>query len=140
MSTQETNDMPDDGSEMVEVEGTDKKVKIHNIYGIADCHGIESWLPVKKDKTDKDMQHNVSMMMMRADANRQRHSVVYLARLLEHDFKKFTGYCEKGSPKYDKEALECLKQRNLGEVKLLASGNAKKSWGLIPNSELDPYN
>jgi len=131
MSTQETND----GSEMVEVEGTDKKVKIHNIYGIADCHGIDSWLPVKKDKTDKDMQNNVSMMMMRVDANRQRHSVVYIARLLEYDFKKFTGYCE-NSPK---EALECLKQRNLGEIKLLASGNAEKSWGLIPNDELDPY-
>ena len=137
MSTQETNDKPDDGSEMVEVEGTDKKVKIHNIYGIAACHGIESWLPVKKDRKDEDMQHNVSMMVMRANANRQRHSVVYLAWLLEHDFKKFTGYCEKQD---DKDALEWLQQRNLGEIKLLGDGNAKKSWGLIPNSELDPYN
>ena len=127
----------DDGSELVEVEGNDKKVKIHNFYGIADCHGIESWMPVKKDTKDKEMMQDVSLMMMRANANRQRHAVVYRARLLEHDFKRFEKTCKSEN---HIEALEYLKLRNIGEVGLHADGNPKKSWKLIPNPELDPYN
>ena len=93
--------------------------------GIADAHGIESFLPLEKS--------NISIMIIRAHANRHRHAVVYAVEMepklielinIKLKIQKFM------------EALKCLKTF-VTEIKIEKS--FEKSWRLIPNHDLDPY-
>ena len=53
-------------------------------YGIADAHGIESFRPVTFNMAIEGFEvdpRELSMMVLRANANRHRHAVVYQAEL-----------------------------------------------------------
>ena len=95
-------------------------------YGIADAHGLESFRPVT---------FNMAMMVLRANANRHRHAVVYQAELPIPACKDINNLLKDG--KYD-EALVKLKEEAT-YIMLAKSPGAQKSWNLIPNPDLDPH-
>ncbi len=50
-------------------------------FGIADAHGIESFIQGEPDSSENSSK--AMMLHMRAGANRHRHAVVYIADLTE---------------------------------------------------------
>lgn len=109
--------------------------------GLADAHGLESFIPwtntyvislLNKDKAANDM---VSMLFWRARANRHRHAVVYRATLSQEDANIVNDLVDKGK---FKEALIKLKKL-ASVVEITNTLGMKKSWNLIPNDDLDPY-
>lgn len=107
-------------------------------YGIADAHGLESFQPVTFNSDIEGLAidpRELSMMVLRANANRHRHAVVYQADLPIpvcneiHDLLK--------GHKYE-EALMKLKEKSTN-IMLARSPGAEKSWKLIPNADLDPF-
>lgn len=107
-------------------------------YGIADAHGLESFNPVTYDLTSETFNidpRELSMMMLRVNANRHRHAVLYQAELTAAQGKEIDAMMEGGE--YS-EALLKLKEE-AKTIALAKSPGAEKSWGLIPNPDLDPY-
>jgi hypothetical protein len=107
-------------------------------YGIADAHGIETFRPVTFNTEIEGFEvdpRELSMMVLRANANRHRHAVVYQAELSISAAKEILALIKDG--KYD-EALEKLKEEAT-DIMLARSPGAQKSWNLIPNPDLDPY-
>jgi hypothetical protein len=102
-------------------------------FGIADAHGIESF--IKGDPTD--INHSVQAMVLdlRAGANRHRHAVVYIADLSEESAALIQADLDDG---LFPESLDNLKGEALS-ISLTNLPGAEKSWILIPNSDLDPY-
>jgi len=107
-------------------------------YGIADAHGLESFRPVTFDMSTEGFNidpRELSMMLMRANANRHRHSVVYQVDLTPAQGKEIEAMMDAGE--YS-EALVELKEV-AKTISLAKSPGAEKSWRLIPNPDLDPY-
>lgn len=104
-------------------------LKTETYVGVADAHGIESFHR-KEDTTSFDR----SCRIIRADANRHRHAVYFEADLDKESLKVVNGFLEES--KYAL-ALEWLKRLS---VELRSMPNHEKSWKLIPNVDLDPYN
>ena len=107
-------------------------------YGIADAHGIESFRPVTFNMAIEGFEvdpRELSMMVLRANANRHRHAVVYQAELPIPACREINALIKDG--KYD-EALVKLKEEAT-DIMLARSPGAQKSWNLIPNPDLDPY-
>lgn len=126
-------------------------------YGIADCKGLESFLPAPNQsereatsdlfdlgltvdydpsQEDKEFKHNVNMMSMRCQFNTQRFAVVYLVKLDRESADEIEEMLSHGE--YE-EALIHLK--DVAQEVKLARGrgvNAEKAWNKIPNPELDP--
>jgi len=93
--------------------------------GIADCHGIESFLPIGDDDNTK------KMLVMRAKFNRQRHALYYEVFLNAEEAAEITKHLR--SNNFD-IALNVLKAHEVFVPKDMAN-----SWKLIPCDELDPY-
>lgn len=107
-------------------------------YGIADAHGIESFEPVKlssETETFKMEGPKVSLMVLRAQANRHRHAVVYSANVSLKDSLEIYKMLDNGE---FVEALLKLKECAT-DIKLAKMPGSEKSWNLIPNADLDPY-
>lgn len=102
-------------------------------FGIADAHGIESF--IQGDPTDSEHKMNAMMLDLRAGANRHRHAVVYIVDLSEEAAALIQADLDDG---LFPEALDNLKGEALN-VSLTNLPGAEKSWRLIPNSDLDPY-
>jgi hypothetical protein len=102
-------------------------------FGIADAHGIESF--IKGDPTEEEHSRTEMMLHLRASANRHRHAVVYIADLTEEAAALIQADLDDG---LFPEALDNLKGEALN-VSLTNLPGAEKSWGLIPNPDLDPY-
>ena len=98
-------------------------------FGIADCYGIESYLDVKKKKKV------LAFMQLRAEANRQRHAVVYEVEVLPAVDRKIRGLLKK------KDWVNSLKvlKKEASMVSVMKRAGMKNSWGMIPNPKLDPY-
>ena len=93
--------------------------------GIADCHGIESFIP--KGETPQ------GYLIFRAEANYQRHAVVYEADMKEED-ATMVGNLIKDN------AETAFKFMNNTAVEIrLAGQRAPKLWSNLPNPNLDPY-
>lgn len=113
-------------------------------YGIADCHGLESFLnyatmvaEARFEGKDGDVGWNsiIQVLIVRAKANRHRHAVAYEADVPIATANKIDKLLAKG--KY-KEALLVLKE--VPDIKVAKDNiGAEKSWRMIPNSALDPY-
>ena len=109
--------------------------------GIADAHGLESFIPAREYNAEEERfttnNKAIAFMSMRANANRQRHAVVYKANLDREAADEVYDLIERGEYA---EALRCIKA-NAIEIGLIKSsmGNAEKSWNLIPNPDLDPF-
>lgn len=97
--------------------------------GVADCYGIESFHR-KEDLSDQDR----SFRIMRASANRQRHAIYYEASMDAKGAEVVSEFLEK---KEWADALECLKQV---AIEFSTLREFEKSYHLIPNPDLDPYN
>lgn len=137
-----------------EPEGT-----FHWYAGVADCLGIDSLFQIDDevyaeadrretltslgiDSEDGDYQvtHNfnqiLGQLVQRAHANKQRHPVVFKARLEEPDGKMIMHMFHNGQ---NEEALKFVK--GLADTIQLAhvgGGNAERTWNKIPNKELNP--
>jgi hypothetical protein len=102
-------------------------------FGIADAHGIESF--IQGDPTD--INHSVQAMVLdlRAGANRHRHAIVFIVDISEITAQDIEDLLEEkdyiGSLVRLKMTVESLQLTNLP--------GAEKSWRLIPNPDLDPY-
>jgi hypothetical protein len=102
-------------------------------FGIADAHGIESF--IQGDPTDQENTIQFMTLDLRAAANRQRHAIVFIVDIPGDVADYIQSDLDEG--RYI-EALNTLK----GSVKTLKLTNlpgAEKSWRMIPNSDLDPY-
>ena len=84
---------------------------------------------MKEDVTAQD----IMSMVIRADANRQRHAVYYEVELDITALKMINGQLDEN--KY-MVALSLLKELSL-ETKLPKTH--AKSWNMIPDPDLDPY-
>jgi hypothetical protein len=107
-------------------------------YGIADAHGIESFTPVTFNSEIEGMEvdpRELSMMVLRANANRHRHAVVYQADLPIPACREINAFIKAGE---FEQALVKLKEEATS-IKLARSPGAEKSWKLIPNPDLDPF-
>ena len=109
----------------------DREISKIKYYGIADAHGIESFM------TEKELKESKFPFVMRADLNRQRHAVFYCAEMYKKDAESIHKLIKQG--KYI-SALETMKCKNH------AFGFPKdheeqygNSWDLIPNPKLDPW-
>ena len=101
-------------------------------FGIADAHGIESFVPADADDAEKQL----IFLGFRANFNRQRHAVLYFVKLDEAEIARVNGYLNKGD---FTGALVYLK--SFGKVYFAPSDLRlhSKSWRLIPNDDLDPW-
>lgn len=75
-------------------------------------------------------------MILRANANRQRHAVVYQVELSVDDAKVIDDLIDKGE--YPEALIEV---KNRAKSISLARNivGAEKSWKMIPNADLDPF-
>lgn len=128
-------------------------------YGLADCHGLisfikepnesDEWTDVDQlfdiglidiDSTDspekKEYNKNINMMSMTAQANQQRYTLVYRAKISPEIAKDISLLLKKGN---EEDSLNILKNEAI-EVQLVKNGglNLEKAWDKIPNPELDP--
>lgn len=117
-------------------------------YGLADANGIESFVEdldimasdvflSDEDKKSKNSQQFA--MCLRAQANQQRHAVVYRV-LLDTEDSDAVESLIKDSKFAD--ALTLVKEK-AKEVQLGTYGTTKraaeKNWNMIPNPSLDPH-
>lgn len=102
-------------------------------FGIADAHGIESF--VKGDINDKEHAQVAMVMQLRASLNRQRHAIVYIVDIPESTVKDIDKLLSSGD--YI-EALVTLKM-SVKALSLSDLPGAEKSWKMIPNPDLDPW-
>lgn len=127
-------------------------------YGLADCHGIESFIkePYVQDWQDVDDLFDIGLMpttsvddpekrkyntqigllKIRAHHNVQKWPVIYRAKLNKIDVQLINDLID--DQDYE-EALRMLK--NSAETIQLArglGGNAERRWNQIPNPELNP--
>jgi hypothetical protein len=108
-------------------------------YGIASANGIESFLPVLYRGESEGFSadpRELSLMALTVNANRQRHSVLYMVDLNIEDVKEIKNLIDKGDAD---EALIVLKEK-AKSINIMQSPGAGKSWNLIPNTDLDPFN
>lgn len=128
-------------------------------YGIADCHGVESFIKepdlkraVNMDKlkalglSDKGGEEepekkqyggNLGMMMMRCKFNSQRHPVVYRVKMSDDMASMVEELLADGEYA---DALIAIK--DYSEEVQIARGqgtNPEKAWKMIPNPDLDPF-
>jgi hypothetical protein len=107
-------------------------------YGIADAHGLESFRPTTFNSDVEGFEvdpRELSMMVLRANANRQRHAIVYQADIPVSSCREINAMMKSGQ---HSEALTKLKS-DATDIKIARSPGAEKSWNLIPNPDLDPY-
>lgn len=95
--------------------------------GIADCHGIESF--------NLKEGNNQALLQIRANANDQRHAVVYEADLSDFDKEVILRLLK------DEEFETALKymSNESDELRVAGGERAAKMWKKIPNPELDPW-
>lgn len=128
-------------------------------YGIADCHGIESFImePSQKrwtqmdrlkelglrdegsaeDPEKKKFGGSINMLMMRARANAQRHPVVYRVLLSDEDADSIKSMIEDGE--YDNALIFLKDSAQETQIARRFGINPERAWSMIPNHELDPH-
>lgn len=117
-------------------------------YGLADCHGLESFIhDVHDDMMDlfftktesKSKNSDQYAMCLRARENQQRHAVVYRVCLPESITSEIEQCMKDGE--YS-QALSLVKE-NATETQMgtfmTTKAAAEKNWRMIPNPDLDPY-
>lgn len=117
-------------------------------YGLADCHGVESFVhevsPVARElffapEESENVQAGQYAMCLRAHANPQRHAVAYRVKM---DDSKSDIVQEMLKKSQYIEALNFIKE-NCEELQLgtqyTTKKAAEKNWNMIPNPDLDPY-
>lgn len=115
-------------------------------YGIADCNGLESFehdlkemamdLFLEEEEKKKKTSQQFGMCL-RAQANQQKHSVVYRVLLPDDSVDEIEKLMGENK---NEEALQLLK-KSCKETMVGTYGTtkaaAKKNWEMIPNRSLD---
>jgi hypothetical protein len=97
--------------------------------GIADCKGIESFLPLEGN------EQRLGILVMRASANRHRHALVYQVEMDEDQEAIFKAVLERGE-----YIPACAMLHDPAFVENVGVENSMiHSWDMIPNPRLDPY-
>lgn len=120
------------------------RLETTKMFGIADCHGVESFIPYVNGAETAGLLFTLDL---RAMANRQRHAVVYIVDLPAKAVDDINKKLKSTNPGRFKAALESIKAQS---VRVLFYENGRletpdrpshymKSWGLIPNDGLDPF-
>ena len=118
-----------------------QEIKLVKYYGIADAHGIESFLTEEKEafgnEAKKNFNRELACLMLRASLNRQRHAVFYMAELDRLTVSIVKKYIDQGDFKKALVAIKnlCVRYGFPTDVK----DEYQVSWDLIPNDKLDPY-
>lgn len=102
--------------------------KLYTYFGIADAHGLESFIP--------DKSGNGSMLtglQMRVAANRHRHACLYTAKLTQKAAKLIQSQVD------NEEWVKALNTLKEIAVEINVPKDQHKSFKLIPNKDLDPY-
>lgn len=106
------------------------KEKAHMLkFGIADCHGIESYIGGIESEG-----HKLALLNIRARANRQRHCVVYRVEITTDTDKKV-----QDALKLKKYILALSILKKEANRTWFPDEHMRKSWELIPNPKLDPW-
>ena len=108
--------------------------KLVKYYGIADAHGIETFLTEEQLKEDS---LGAGGLMLRASLNRQRHAVFYMAEIDLMTEVLVKKYLDEGDFKTALEKIKSYSYR-YGFPKD-RKDEYQVSWDLIPNDKLDPY-
>ena len=97
--------------------------------GIADCHGIESFMPLEGNES------RMGFLVMRASLNRQRHALVYQVELDDTQAEIMKTVLDEGD--YMKA---CYMLHDPAFVENVGVEQAMlDSWEMIPNHRLDPF-
>jgi hypothetical protein len=124
-------------------------------YGLADCHGVESFSrdisPGDAETTlkfsnflmgeefTKDLANEFTVLSLRASVNPQRRAVAYRVELDDTSAKEVESLI--AEEKYE-EALKKIKEKltalELGTFETTLQ-KSKSFWDLIPNPSLDPH-
>ena len=97
--------------------------------GIADCHGIESFMPLEGNES------RMGFLVMRASLNRQRHALVYQVELDDTQAEIMKTVLDEGD--YMKA---CYMLHDPAFVENVGVEQAMlDSWDMIPNHRLDPF-
>lgn len=110
-------------------------------YGIADCKGLETFIPAVPNidglasSPEETHKKEMGVTVLRAQFNRHRHAVVFLADVGEEVAEEILDLLDDGE--YE-EALVTLKD-GADKISLARMPGAEKSWNMIPNPDLDPY-
>lgn len=102
---------------------------LKTFVGIADAHGIESFVPLEGNES------NMFYFTMRASLNRQRHALVYQVELDEEREAIIKKTLSEGNYQL---ACHLLHQPDFVESVGIEK-SMLDSWELIPNPKLDPY-
>ena len=108
-------------------------------YGIASANGLESFLPVPYSAEMEGFQtdpRELSLMALTVNANRQRHSVLYQVDIDKNVAQDVRDLIKEGNAA---DALILVKEKSK-TIEIMRSPGAEKSWNLIPNTDLDPFN
>ena len=97
--------------------------------GVADCHGIESYIDEKRLT-----KSTLWILKMRARANRQRLALVYKAEVSE----ELDARVKKALANKEFETALRLIKRD-AKVSLEDAPASKEHWRLIPNTKLDAF-
>jgi hypothetical protein len=106
----------------------DKTVTV-TVVGVTDCHGLESI-------TLKSTSLGALFYQLRAQSNRQRHALAYMAEISMNHVEIIDKLIADGQKD---EALSALKEHAV-EIRLAESEGVVESWEKIPNDSLDPWN
>jgi len=115
--------------------------KLLTFYGLADCHGMESFIATEVFDPEKEElftpKDQTGLLALRAQFNAQRFPVVYKADLEIEDALDIEELLHDGE--YE-EALLALKEKahNISLARV-AGTNPKKNWEMIPDPRLDPH-
>lgn len=112
-------------------------------HGIADANGLESFEPIGFDAETgrfKADLREISMMVLRARANRHRYAVVFEADVPTEPAREIKSLMKEG--KFEEALLKLKESTTKIKIAQLKEGGedwARKAWKLIPNPDLDPY-
>ena len=97
--------------------------------GIADCHGIESFMPLEGN------ENRLGFLVMRASLNRHRHALVYQVELDDTQADILNAVLADGE--YQKA---CYMLHDPAFVETIGVENSMlASWEMISEPRLDPY-
>lgn len=112
-------------------------------HGIADANGLESFEPIGFDAETgrfKADLREISMMVLRARANRHRYAVVFEADVPTEPAREIKSLMKEGE--YEQALLKLKESTTKIKIAQFIDGRedwSKKAWSMIPNPNLDPY-
>jgi CxxC motif-containing protein (DUF1111 family) len=100
--------------------------------GIADAHGIESFMP-------KEANTQAGIMQLRATTNRQRHAVYFELELDDANADIIGKQMQDGKYAEALKDLKVIVDEEELPIRLAGGGDVAASFNLIPNPDLDPW-